>query len=85
MLRRHQGVVEPLRRNRVDPYGHVHRVVGKSGEPRPCDYFARDKLSPKRHNSVFPVSVYAAVCQESHEDAKISICLNSPHHDEPDQ
>jgi predicted RNase H-like nuclease len=41
-----------------------------SNVKRPCDDAARKKLSPKRHSSVFPVPVRAAVHEESYEDAK---------------
>jgi predicted RNase H-like nuclease len=41
-----------------------------SNAKRPCDDAARKKLSPKRHSSVFPVPVRAAVHEESYEDAK---------------
>jgi len=37
---------------------------------RPCDDAAREKLSPKRHSSVFSVPVRAAVHEESYKDAK---------------
>jgi len=41
-----------------------------SNAKRPCDDAARKKLSPKRHSSVFPVPVRAAVHKASYEDAK---------------
>lgn len=41
-----------------------------SNAKRPCDDAARKKLSPKRHSSVFPVPVRAAVHEASYEDAK---------------
>ena len=41
-----------------------------SNKKRLCDDAARKKLSPKRHSSVFPVPVRAAVHEESYEDAK---------------
>ena len=41
-----------------------------SNAKRPCDDAARKKLSPKRHSSVFPVPVRAAVHKGSYEDAK---------------
>ena len=41
-----------------------------SNAKRPCDDAARKKLSPKRHSSVFPVPVRAAVHEGSYEDAK---------------
>lgn len=41
-----------------------------SNAKRPCDDAARKKLSPKRHSSVFPVPVRAAIHEESYEDAK---------------
>ena len=41
-----------------------------SNAKRPCDDAARKKLSPKRHSSVFPVPVRAAVHTGSYEDAK---------------
>lgn len=42
----------------------------RSNAKRPCDDAARKKLSPKRHSSVFPVPVRAAVHKGSYEDAK---------------
>ncbi len=41
-----------------------------SNAKRPCDDAARKKLSPKRHSSVFPVSIRDAVHEESYENAK---------------
>mgnify|MGYP000707533950 CR=1 FL=1 len=41
-----------------------------SNKPRPCDTAARKKLSPRRHNSVFPPPVRAAVHENSYEQAK---------------
>lgn len=41
-----------------------------SNAKRPCDDAARERLSPKRHSSVFSVPVRAAIHEESYEDAK---------------
>lgn len=41
-----------------------------SNAKRPCDDLARQKLSPNRHSSVFPVPVRAAVHADTYEDAK---------------
>jgi predicted RNase H-like nuclease len=41
-----------------------------SGTPRPCDTAARERLSPTRHNSVFPVPIREAVHADSYEAAK---------------
>lgn len=41
-----------------------------SAKKRPCDDDARQKLSPNRHSSVFPVPVRAAVHEDCYEEAK---------------
>ncbi|MXR51151.1 DUF429 domain-containing protein [Halovenus sp. WSH3] len=42
----------------------------ESSEPRACDTAARERLSPHRHNSVFPTPIRAAAHEKSYEAAK---------------